>query len=272
MGLISRVSSRTYRKMLILKLSVLSLCVFGAEKKRNKRIEGISEKEFHDLHEQWDDEDIEDGLVDEMDLPEHKREKRQLPMDVIMKDPQRLDKPTQEDVMWKSKHRTLMIFVDIVEKDFWLAKKEPRSRPWSTRKFAEDISAKWETMLHNSHELGIMRFQPDDDQILFKLDDGSRAYAIKDFLVEQEEVIHVSIEKTSYYGKGDRIVNYKKHQVEKEKKKNRDDAIRKKKEEIKKRITDEKKAVEEKLKAEAEAKKAAEMLKDYDMATAKTEL
>jgi len=259
-------------KLLILSIYFLSFYQTLAEKKRNKRIEGISDSEFHKLAENWDDEDIEDGLVDEEDLPEHKREKRQLPMETIMKDPKRLDQPLESDVKMLKRQRTLMMFVDVLEKDYWLAKKEPRSRPWSTRKFAEDISAKWETMLHNSHELGIMRFQPDDDQILFKLDDGSRAYAIKDFLVEQEEVIHVSIEKTSYYGKGDKIVNYKKHQSEKEKKKNRDDAIRKKKEEIKKRITDEKKAVEEKLKAEAEAKKAAEMLKDYDMATAKTEL
>jgi len=249
MGLISRVSSRTYRKMLILKLSVLSLCVFGAEKKRNKRIEGISEKEFHDLHEQWDDEDIEDGLVDDMDLPEHKREKRQLPMDVIMKDPQRLDKPTQEDVMWKSKHRTLMIFVDIVEKDFWLAKEEPRQRPWSSRKFAEDVSAKWEGMLHNAHELGIMRFQPDDDQILFKLDDGARAYAIKDFLIEQEECIHVSIEKTSFYGKGDELVGHKKHSDEKEKKRKRDEAIRKRAKEIKEEREKAKKKKEDEEKA-----------------------
>lgn len=148
-----------------------------------------------------------------------------------------------------------MMFVDIVEKDYWLAKPEPRTRPWSTKQFAEDISLRWEGMLANSNEIGIMRFQPDDDQILFKLNDGSRAYAIKNFLAEQEECINVNIEKTSYKGKGHALVNLDQHEAEKKAKKDRNDAVMAKKKEIKER----KAAEKEQERAEAIEKKKIEI-------------
>lgn len=239
----------------IICISLISIACTAEKPKRDKRFEGLAEHDIHNLAESWDNEDIEDGLVDEEDLPEHRREKRQPDMDVIMKDPKRLDQPTEEDVKFQKKHRTLMMFVDVVEKDFWLAKEEPRTRPWSTRQFAEDISSRWEGQLHNAGEIGIMRFQPDDDQILFKLNDGSRAYAIKNFLAEQEECINVNIEKTSYKGKGHELVGLDQHEAEKKAKKDRNDAVMKKKKEIKERKAEEK----EQERAEAIEKKKIEI-------------
>merc|ERR1739848_384159 len=140
-----------------------------------------------------------------------------------MENPRIVDKPPPEITKELKHHRTLMIFVDILDKEYW-EKKDKKVRPYSTPEFSEKISERWEGMLHNAHELGITRFLPDDDQVLLKLDDGSRAFAIKDFLIEQEECIHISIENTDYWGAGDKYVNYRKADAEKKKKEAREKA------------------------------------------------
>ena len=45
----------------------------------------------------------------------------------------------------------------------------------------------------------------DNDRILLVLTDGSQAFEIKDFLVQQERCKEVTIDNRPYYGKGDKV-------------------------------------------------------------------
>ncbi|CAF2114010.1 unnamed protein product, partial [Rotaria magnacalcarata] len=42
----------------------------------------------------------------------------------------------------------------------------------------------------------------DDSRVLFLLQDGSQAYEVKDYLVQQDRCQEVTIDNRPYYGKG----------------------------------------------------------------------
>ncbi len=46
------------------------------------------------------------------------------------------------------------------------------------------------------------RFMVSDTRTMFQLSDGSKAFEVKDFLVEQDRCALVTIESTNYPGKG----------------------------------------------------------------------
>ena len=50
-----------------------------------------------------------------------------------------------------------------------------------------------------------VRYVIDDNRILLVLSDGSQAYEVKDFLVQQDRCKEVTIDNRPYYGKGAKV-------------------------------------------------------------------
>nr|CAB3263759.1 LDLR chaperone MESD-like [Phallusia mammillata] len=164
------------RNMYVAKFILILLIVISSEcKKKDPR--DFTDADIHKLEEQW----TEDGEVDEGDLPEHLRPSQ--PVDfskVDASDPENLVKLTK-------KHKTLMMFATVAG--------DP------TEEETEKISSLWQSQLYNAN-IEVTRFVISANRVLFKLSDGSYAYEIKDFLVEQEQCELVTIEGKDYPGKG----------------------------------------------------------------------
>ncbi|XP_013014385.1 LRP chaperone MESD isoform X2 [Cavia porcellus] len=122
------------------------------------------------------DDDIEEG-----DLPEHKRPPA--PVDFSKIDP---GKPESILKMTK-KGKTLMMFVTV------------SGSP--TEKETEEITSLWQGSLFNAN-YDVQRFIVGSDRAIFMLRDGSYAWEIKDFLVNQDRCADVTLEGQVYPGKG----------------------------------------------------------------------
>uniref|UniRef100_A0A8C6X467 LRP chaperone MESD n=1 Tax=Naja naja TaxID=35670 RepID=A0A8C6X467_NAJNA len=123
-----------------------------------------------------EDDDIEEG-----DLPEHKRQSA--PIDFSKIDP---GKPESLLKMTK-KGKTLMMFVTVSG--------EP------TEKETEEITNLWQGSLFNAN-YDVQRFIVGSNRAIFMLRDGSYAWEVKDFLVNQERCEDVTLEGQVYPGKG----------------------------------------------------------------------
>uniref|UniRef100_K7FPY5 LRP chaperone MESD n=1 Tax=Pelodiscus sinensis TaxID=13735 RepID=K7FPY5_PELSI len=122
------------------------------------------------------DDDIEEG-----DLPEHKRPSE--PIDFSKIDP---SKPESILKMTK-KGKTLMMFVTV------------SGNP--TEKETEEITSLWQGSLFNAN-YDVQRFIVGSNRAIYMLRDGSYAWEIKDFLVNQERCADVTLEGQVYPGKG----------------------------------------------------------------------
>ncbi|XP_052860691.1 LDLR chaperone boca [Anopheles cruzii] len=174
-------------------LLVLGICVlanslilakkFKEEEKpkwAKKDIRDFNDADMERLLEQWE-EDEEPLEPDE--LPEHLR-----PAPAI--DMTNVDPSNPEGILQMSKKgRTLMSFVSV------------NGNP--TKQETEDITKIWQTSLWNNH-IQAERYLIDDNRAIFMFKDGAQAWEAKDFLVEQERCLHVSIENKEYKGKHNR--------------------------------------------------------------------
>ena len=66
-----------------------------------------------------------------------------------------------------------------------------------SRQDTERISQRWSHSLQNGHIL-VQTYIVSDDKILFYVQEGSQAWDVKDFLVEQDECIDVELEQKTY--------------------------------------------------------------------------
>ncbi|KAM3828501.1 LRP chaperone MESD [Vipera latastei] len=165
---------------------VLCACLVAAEEpkkspdkpaKKKKDIRDYNDADMARLLEQWEeDDDIEEG-----DLPEHKRPSA--PIDFSKIDP---GKPESILKMTK-KGKTLMMFVTVSG--------EP------TEKETEQITNLWQGSLFNAN-YDVQRFIVGSNRAIFMLRDGSYAWEVKDFLVNQERCEDVTLEGQVYPGKG----------------------------------------------------------------------
>ncbi|XP_070618261.1 LRP chaperone MESD [Erythrolamprus reginae] len=165
---------------------VLCACLVAAdEPKKSSDKPGGKKKDIRDyndadmarLLEQWEeDDDIEEG-----DLPEHKRQSA--PIDFSKLDP---GKPESILKMTK-KGKTLMMFVTVSG--------DP------TEKETEQITNLWQGSLFNAN-YDVQRFIVGSNRAIFMLRDGSYAWEIKDFLINQERCQDVTVEGQVYPGKG----------------------------------------------------------------------
>lgn len=95
-----------------------------------------------------------------------------------------------QEVMKKSKKgKPVMVFVGV------------RGTPDHTR--TEHVSARWMQSLQNAH-IPVQRYIVADDRVLFMVEDGSLAWDVKNFLIEQTECTKVSFDQLSFDCKDDK--------------------------------------------------------------------
>ncbi|KAJ6662789.1 hypothetical protein lerEdw1_010993, partial [Lerista edwardsae] len=187
----------------LLVLACALAAVLGAEEpkgspakqaKKKKDIRDYNDADMARLLEQWEqDDDIEEG-----DLPEHKRQSA--PIDFSKIDP---GKPESILKMTK-KGKTLMMFVTVSG--------EP------TEKETEQITNLWQGSLFNAN-YDVQRFIVGPNRAIFMLRDGGYAWEIKDFLVNQERCLDVTVEGQVYPGKGAKDSDSAKNKTKPEKNK-----------------------------------------------------
>ncbi|XP_060708905.1 LRP chaperone MESD [Hemiscyllium ocellatum] len=159
--------------------------------KKKKDIRDYNDADMARLLEEWEkDDDIEEG-----DLPEHKRASPPIDFSKIdPSNPENLLKVTK-------KGKTLMIFVTV------------SGNP--TEKDTEEITSLWQGSLYNAN-YDVQRFVVGSDRAIFMLRDGSYAWEIKDFLINQERCADVTVEGQTYPGKA---AEKKKNEIKPDKKK-----------------------------------------------------
>nr|XP_018902354.1 PREDICTED: LDLR chaperone boca [Bemisia tabaci] len=142
-----------------------------------KDIRDFSDADMERLLDQWE-EDEEPLEPDE--LPEYLRPQPALDFSKIKgNDPESILKLSK-------KGRTLMVFVTVT------------GNP--TPEETEKITKLWQTSLWNNH-IQTERYPVADNRVILMFKDGSLAWDAKDFLIEQERCLEVTIENKSYPGK-----------------------------------------------------------------------
>ncbi|XP_072020316.1 LDLR chaperone boca-like [Amphiura filiformis] len=123
----------------------------------------------------------EDEEKDPDDLMEHEKPKPQI-------DFSKIDPKNPESVLQMSKKgQTLMMFVSL------------SGSP--TRDESEKLTQLWQDQLFNAN-FQLQRYIIADDRALFMVTDGSKAWEIKNFLVDQKQCKDVTIEGQVYNGRG----------------------------------------------------------------------
>lgn len=180
-------------KIIFLLLTVHAMIQIEAkDKKKKKDPRDYTDADIYKLEEEW----TEDGEIEEGDLPEHLR--KTPPIDL-----NKLDSSDPEGVIKMTKrHKTLMMFATVSG--------DP------TEQETEQITGLWQSSLYNAN-IEVTRFVISANRILIKLADGSYAYEIKDFLVQQDRCESVTIEGQVYPGKSS--PDYKQEKKGKKKKK-----------------------------------------------------
>ncbi|KAM8888830.1 LRP chaperone MESD [Synchiropus picturatus] len=165
--------------LLLLLFAFLVCCAAADSKdkpKKKKDIRDYNDADMARLLEQWEkDDDIEEG-----DLPEHRRSPP--PVDFSKVDP---SKP-EELLKMSKKGRTLMVFATVSG--------DP------TEKETEEITGLWQGSLFNAN-YDIQRFVVGSNRVIFMLRDGSLAWEVKDFLLDQERCQDVTVEGQVFPGR-----------------------------------------------------------------------
>ncbi|XP_019359364.1 PREDICTED: LDLR chaperone MESD [Gavialis gangeticus] len=188
-------------------LLLLALCGAagpGSRTAKKKDVRDYNDADMARLLEQWEkDDDIEEG-----DLPEHRRPPA--PVDFSKIDP---GKP-ESILKLTKKGKTLMMFVTV------------SGNP--TEKETEELTSLWQGSLFNAN-YDVQRFIVGANRAIFMLRDGSYAWEIKDFLVNQERCADVTLEGQVYPGKGAEESEKVKNKTKPEKTKKKKDAEKKSK-------------------------------------------
>ncbi|CDW56864.1 Mesoderm development candidate 2 [Trichuris trichiura] len=155
----------------------VGLLIMAAVGVSKKSLIDYNEADLERLYDQWEEGD---DPLEEDELPEWKRPKRNQFDPSKIGDPEELAKKMKKD-------RTLMIFVSVS------GSPSPRE--------LEEITMLWQSSLYNNH-IDVQRFVVDRNRAIFMFKDGAQAWEAKDFLLKQDRCLEVSIEGRSYPGKG----------------------------------------------------------------------
>ena len=143
---------------------------------KKKDVRDYTEADLERLYEQWADED--DDKEDEF-----RRKPPKPPAGGFEFDPSKM-KP-QDMMKMAKKGKTLMIFAQL--------KGKPEMRE------TEQITTRWQQGLLNGN-IQTERYVVSTDRVLFLTKDGSLAWEIKDFLVQQPECLEVSFDNQKFPG------------------------------------------------------------------------
>ncbi|PIK62160.1 putative LDLR chaperone boca-like isoform X1 [Apostichopus japonicus] len=195
----------------------------ASEKWKKKDIRDYNDADMERLYQQWEENDDEEPDPD--DLSPYDKPKPKIDLSKLnTKDPEAMMKMTKRG-------QPIMMFVSL------------SGNP--TKEETEKISSRWQEQLFNAN-FNFKRYVVGDDRLLFHIDDGSWAFDIKNFLIDQDRCKDVTIDQQIYYGRGSgRKVDNKAHIVgaeeAEEKKKEEAEKSKKKKTKKKKKKTTEKK-------------------------------
>ncbi|XP_038079159.1 LRP chaperone MESD-like [Patiria miniata] len=146
--------------------------------KKKKDIRDYDDADMERLFMEWEEHEEEH---DPDDLLEHERPPAKIDMSQI--DPSN----PESALKLTKKGKTLMLFVTV------------SGNP--TEEETETITNQWQSMLFNAH-YNFKRYPVSSNRAIFLLTDGSLAWEIKDFLIEQDRCDEVTIDSQVYYGKG----------------------------------------------------------------------
>jgi hypothetical protein len=148
------------------------------EKLKKKDIRDYNDADVERIFEQWEEGD---EPLEEDELPEWKRPQPKI-------DLSKLNPDDPESMLKMTKHgRTLMMFATV------------SGNP--SEQETEKITQLWQGSLFNAH-YDVQRYVVGSNRVLLMLKDGSQAWEIKDFLVNQDRCEVVTIEGKDYPGKG----------------------------------------------------------------------
>ncbi|XP_050395777.2 LDLR chaperone boca [Patella vulgata] len=149
------------------------------DKWKKKKLQDYSEADLERLYDQWEESD-EDEL-EEDEKPEWKKEPPKIDMSQI-------DPSNPESMLKMSKKgKTLMMFATVSG--------DP------TEKETEQITQLWQSSLFNAN-IETQRYIVGANRAIFMLKDGGKAWEIKDFLIQQDRCLEVTIDNQNYPGKG----------------------------------------------------------------------
>lgn len=179
--------------ILISSLLLSVSCKKNDDKKKKKSIVDMNDADVEKIFEEWEEND--EPLPDD-EKPPHLRPKPKIDMNDIK------GKDMDSIQMLNKKGQPLMIVVTV------------SGNP--TQDETEKITSLWQSSLFNAN-LEVTRYVIDDKSAIFMVQDGSRSIEIKNFLVEQDRCLEVSVDSKKFPGKKN-LEEWKKAE-EKEKKK-----------------------------------------------------
>ncbi|XP_001606770.1 LDLR chaperone boca isoform X2 [Nasonia vitripennis] len=169
-----------------LSLFLLVICVIlltdaTMEKKKAKRIgkdvRDMTDADLEHLLDQWEEDD---EPLEPDELPEHLRPQPKI-------DLSKMDLSSPDNLLKMSKKgKSIMMFVDV--------------NPQLSENEADSILRIWQSSLQNNHIIA-ERYPIDQKRAIFMFRDGAQAVDAKNYLIEQPECSHVTLEGQNYVGK-----------------------------------------------------------------------
>ncbi|KAJ8664254.1 hypothetical protein QAD02_005916 [Eretmocerus hayati] len=146
-------------------------------KKIKKDVRDMNDADLERLFDQWEENE---EPLEEDELPEHLRPQPKIDMSKMdLSNPDNILKMTK-------KGKSLMMFVDV--------------DPEMSSEKAEEVLRIWQSSLHNNHIIA-ERYPIDKNRAIFMFKDGAQAVDAKNYIIEQPECAHVTLEGQNYYGK-----------------------------------------------------------------------
>ena len=152
------------------------LFTVNATEKKKKDIRDYSDVDLERLYQQWADEDDKDD--EELGAKPMKAPKGDVEFDPSKMTPEQLMKMSK-------KGKTIMIFAQLKGK--------------RDKAETEKITTRWQQGLLNGN-IQTERYLVSDDRVIFLTKDGSYAWEIKDFLIQQPECLEVTFENQKFPG------------------------------------------------------------------------
>ena len=151
--------------------------------KIGKSVMDMTEADMYKLLDQWDEND-EDHDPNDLDDDDPRREQAKTPLNF---DPKLMKEDPMSLLKMSKKGKPLMMFANVA------------GNP--SRRDTERITGLWQTSLHNA-QLQVQRYVIADNRVLFHLQDGSKAWEIKDYLITLKDCEEVQFENQKFPGAG----------------------------------------------------------------------
>ncbi|XP_012540400.1 LDLR chaperone boca [Monomorium pharaonis] len=165
----------------ILGLFILVMAMTSAAKEqkkkswRDKDIRDMTDADLEHLLEQWEEND---EPLEPDELPEHLRPAPKI-------DVSKLDLKNPESVLKATKKgKSVMMFVNL--------------DPSILEEQADITTRIWQTGLQNNH-ITVERYPIENKRYIFMFHDGAQAIESKNYLLQQPEIAHITIEGQTYY-------------------------------------------------------------------------